>query len=142
MRLEYCPPLRVGACRDGSPPCHRFHNADDCHSPLSQSRPLSQPEIVFDASSTGLHCCCWGRGLYGGLETPGAGDGSLLRQLLEAAAASAAARRREGGREGYVTAKQNTDTAACPDKTTAAWIGSYLKSPYTTCVTQVLQMFY
>ena len=132
-----CPPLRVGG-RDGPLllPDHSSHspshNSDDYHNPQINTLTLSQSGVTTrNCLLRQLHgaCCvallllgCWvGRG--GLATTPGAGAGSLLRLLLEAAAASAAvARRREGGREGgkegYVTAKQNTGPPAA--KTIAA----------------------
>ena len=100
------------------PDINLSHNSGDCHSPLSHSHTLSvrrhNQELSWTPAPRGgkaivvvVGACAWVAW------DPGAGDRSLLRQLLEAAAASAAARRRrEGGREGYVTAKQNTDTAA------------------------------
>ena len=84
---------------DGSSPSHRFHNADDCHTAPSHTLPLSHNQELSLTPAPQGSIVVVGAGLYGGLETPGAGDGSLLRQLPEAAAASAAARRRrEGGR--------------------------------------------
>ena len=135
LRLECCPPLRVGG-RDGpSPPrslsllTHFSQPSDDCHNPGLSLSPLSSGCVTtrnclwrqLDKATKPL--LLWGLAGH---------DPRSWRRLTATATARGRSSQcgrcteEEGGREGYVTAKQNT--APPDDKTIAAWIGSYLCS--------------
>ena len=120
--FECCPPLRVGACRDGSPPHNHSLTTQKIVTAPSHSRPLSvrrhNQELSFAPAPRGLLRCIVVVGVLGG-------TGGWLRppELALAHCYGYCWRpqqpvrphgggREEGGREGYVTAKQNTDTAA------------------------------